>query len=245
MFGRGREALPVVQEWWEALPDVRDWSGGPPGCFRVVRKPSRMFERGREALPVVREWWESLPDVQERSESPPGCPGTPLKFPGSLEGRPRSLGALLGCPGVLGRPSQMFRSGWDALPDVWEWCMALPGVREWSGDPAECPRVVVRPSRKFGRPSWKFGRQARRFGNGWDTLPDVPEGWEALPDVWQLSGGIPGCAGGPPFVREWSEDLLGCSEVAGRPSQMSGSGERPSRMSGRPRGFLKMVGKPF
>ena len=64
---------------------------------------------------------EAIPNV--------GCPGTPLEFPGSMEGRPRSLGAPLGCPGVLGRPSQMFRSG-----------------REWSGDPAECPRVVVRPS---------------------------------------------------------------------------------------------------
>ena len=49
----------------------------------------------------------------------------------------------------------------------------------------------------------------------------------------------------PFFVREWSKDPLGCSEVVGRPSQMSGSGERPSRMSGWPRGFLKMVGKPF
>ena len=57
----------------EVLPDIREWSGGPPGCpgllgssyrFRydstefpgVVGRPSRMSESGREALPDVREW---------------------------------------------------------------------------------------------------------------------------------------------------------------------------------------------
>ena len=47
---------------WEALPDVREWSRGHPGCpgvvgsaLRVVGRPSRMSGCGQEALPVV---WE-------------------------------------------------------------------------------------------------------------------------------------------------------------------------------------------
>ena len=34
----------------EALPDVREWSGGPLGCLGVVRSPPRMCGTGREAL---------------------------------------------------------------------------------------------------------------------------------------------------------------------------------------------------
>ena len=50
MTGSGREILPAVREWWEAHPDVRgcreslpevqeailevcEWSGHPPGCL--------------------------------------------------------------------------------------------------------------------------------------------------------------------------------------------------------------------
>ena len=57
----------------EDLPDVREWSVGPPGCPEIVLIPYRMFARtsrifgsglnasrmsgsGREALPDVREW---------------------------------------------------------------------------------------------------------------------------------------------------------------------------------------------
>ena len=50
-----------------ALPNVREWSGGLPGCPGVVGRPSRMsesglvrpsqmFGSGRKALPDVREW---------------------------------------------------------------------------------------------------------------------------------------------------------------------------------------------
>ena len=34
----------------EALPDVLEWSGGPPGCPGVVGRPSLMSESGRDAL---------------------------------------------------------------------------------------------------------------------------------------------------------------------------------------------------
>ena len=112
MSGSGREILPDVPEWWEALLDVRQLSGVPPdvrealpvlwessgdhpGCPGVVGRPSRMSGSG----------WEALPDVREWSGGPPGCPG------------------------VVGRPSRMFGSGREALPDV----------QEWSGYPTVCP----------------------------------------------------------------------------------------------------------
>ena len=40
----------------EALPNVREWSRGPPGCPGVIQRPSRMSDSGREDIPVVREW---------------------------------------------------------------------------------------------------------------------------------------------------------------------------------------------
>ena len=49
----------------EALPDVREVLGGPPGCLGVVGRPFRMYDKGQEALGDLREW----------SEGPPGCPG--------------------------------------------------------------------------------------------------------------------------------------------------------------------------
>ena len=61
MFGGGREALPYV----------REWSGGPPGCPIVVVRPSRLSVCGREALLDVQEClggltggWETHPDVR-------------------------------------------------------------------------------------------------------------------------------------------------------------------------------------
>ena len=46
---------------WETLPDVREWSGGPPRCPGVVGRPSQMSGSGREILPNVREWSGGLP----------------------------------------------------------------------------------------------------------------------------------------------------------------------------------------
>ena len=52
------------------------------------------------------------------------------------------LGGLPGCPGVVGRPSQMSGrpfvlsgSGWKSILDVWEWSGGLLDVREWLGGP--------------------------------------------------------------------------------------------------------------
>ena len=73
------------------LPDVQEWSGNPPGCLGVVRRPSRMPRKGRETLSYV---LEALPDIQEWSGGPSGC----LR--------------------VVRRPSQMFGSGQETLPNV-------------------------------------------------------------------------------------------------------------------------------
>ena len=60
MSRNGREALPDVLEWTGVPPGC---SSGPPGCPGVVGSPTRMFERpsrmtgcDREALTNVREW---------------------------------------------------------------------------------------------------------------------------------------------------------------------------------------------
>ena len=79
MSGSGRDTLPDVPVGWEALPDVRQLSGGPPGYAGVVRRPSQKFGRpswkfgrlnwrsgiGRDTLPDDPEGWEALPDVWE------------------------------------------------------------------------------------------------------------------------------------------------------------------------------------
>ena len=40
----------------ENLPDVQEWSGGPPGSSGVIGRSSRMSGSGREALRYVLEW---------------------------------------------------------------------------------------------------------------------------------------------------------------------------------------------
>ena len=49
----------------EALPEVREWSGSPPGCPGVVGRPSRKSGILQEFLPEVWVW----------SGGPPGSPG--------------------------------------------------------------------------------------------------------------------------------------------------------------------------
>ena len=62
-----RDAFPDVREWLRCVPDDRKWLGGPPGCSRVVGKPSRVVGRpsqtsgsGQEALPMSRSGREAL-----------------------------------------------------------------------------------------------------------------------------------------------------------------------------------------
>ena len=90
----------------EVLPNVREWSGGPPRCPGVVERSSWMFgsdgracrmsRSGQEALGVSGNGREALPDVREWSGGPRGCPG------------------------VVGRPSWKSGSGREAIGDVQE-----------------------------------------------------------------------------------------------------------------------------
>ena len=48
----------------ETLQDVREWTGGPPGCPGVVERTSRMSGSGGVDLPDVRKLSEDLPDVR-------------------------------------------------------------------------------------------------------------------------------------------------------------------------------------
>ena len=43
MPGSGREGIPNVWEWWEALPDILEWPRFPPRCPGVVGRPSLMY----------------------------------------------------------------------------------------------------------------------------------------------------------------------------------------------------------
>ena len=77
----------------EALPDVREWLGGPSGCPEVIGRHSRMSGSGWEDLPGDQK---AFPEVWEWSGDPPGSPG------------------------VVGNPSRMSGCGREALLDVRE-----------------------------------------------------------------------------------------------------------------------------
>ena len=94
-----REALLGVREWsgvvgrpsrrcgigQEAHPEVREWSGGPPGGLRVVGRPSRRSRSGGRPSRKSGSGWEALPEVQNWSR----------RYGSSRE-------SLLGGPGVIG-----------------------------------------------------------------------------------------------------------------------------------------------
>ena len=228
MIGSDREALPDDWEWSETLPNVRkalmdiqERLDGHPRSAGVVGRHSRMFLRAGRPSRMSRSVWEALLDVREWS------------------------GGLPGFPEVFGRPSRMSECGRETLPDVQK---ALTDARDCLEGPLGCPRVVGRPS--------------RMSGSGWEALPDVRECPGGPPDVRELSENPPGCPGGPlecpggPLgcpgslggllevrewlggfsrmfksgrdaflaVRDWSGVSPECSVVVVRPFQMSESG---------------------
>ena len=154
----------------EAHPDVREWSGGPPGCPGVFERPSRMPGSCREALPysVV------VGRASLMCERPSRMPCSGQEALPDVRRPPR-------CPGVVGRTYQMYESGREALPNV----------REWSGCPPRCPGVVGMPSQMSGS-----GREALpviRLRSGGPTVSGSC--WEALPNVLEWSRGPPRCQG--------------------------------------------------
>ena len=163
-----------------------------------------MSESSQETFPDVREWSESPPNVWDCSDS------------------------------TVGRPSRLFGSGRETLPNVRD---ALLYYREWSEGPFGFPIVVGRPSLMSGR--------------GPETLPDDREWSGGPPNVPEWLGVSPGSLGGPPDVRQLSGDPPdcpgvvgvppGCLGVVGRLSWMSLIGGRPFRMSGSCREALPNV----
>ena len=156
--GRGREAL----------PKVREGSGGP---LRSTGEVGRV----REALLEVQRGRESLPKVRERFRGPSGSPGR-VGRPNQKSGRHwEALPEVREESGVVRRTSTKSRRGREVLPEVWERSGSPSEVREESGGPPVSPGGV-------GRPAWKFGRPSRKSGDGSEALPEVQEG----------SGGLPG-----------------------------------------------------
>ena len=219
----------------DALVDVREWTGCPPGCPGVVGRPLRMSGSCRQTLLDVRELWEALQDVRECSGGSPKCPGV-VGRPSRMSGCGREALPDVrkwskdppGCPGAFERPSWMSGSGREALPDVRECREALTHVRKLLRGP------LGSPGGRLGSPGgnprcpvvvgWPF----RMSGSGREALPDIRECWEALTHVRRLLGGPLGSPGEPP----------GCPEVVNRPSRKS---VRNSRMSGSGREALPNV----
>ena len=95
----------------EALLDIREWSGGPPGCPGVVESSSRLFESGRETLRM-----SGIPTEISGSGQRPS-----LMSGSSREDLPDVRECSRGSPGsseVVGWPSRMSGNGREALLDV-------------------------------------------------------------------------------------------------------------------------------
>ena len=82
----------------------------------------------------------------------------------------------------------------------------LSEVREWSGSPPECPRLVSRPS--------------RISGSAWEALAEV---WKCLGVVGRHYRRFESDREAVPEVRESSESSQGGSGEVVRPYQRSGS----------------------
>ena len=63
MSGSGRKAILNVREWSGGYPGCPGVVGSLPGCPGVVGRHTRISGSGRVALSDVREWLEVLPGV--------------------------------------------------------------------------------------------------------------------------------------------------------------------------------------
>ena len=184
MSGSGVEACRMSRSGRMATPNVREWSGGPPGCLGVVWRSSRMPSRGREALTDIWEWYvrEALPDVRKSRK-------TPWMSESGLETLPyvrEWSGDPPVCPGEVGRPSwisgtggeacRMSGSGVEACRMSRSGRMAIPNYREWSVGPSGCPGA-----------STGFPEVIRR------PFQMSESGRKTPANVRQWSGGPPGC----------------------------------------------------
>ena len=108
---------------WETIPEVRNWSGDPPGGPEVVGRPSVGPElvgrslhsnvSSRKALPEVWIWSGGPPGVQNWSGDPPGGPGVVGTSFHSLWSGWQTLN---GGPVVVWIPSRRSEIAWEVLP---------------------------------------------------------------------------------------------------------------------------------
>ena len=144
----------------EAIPNVREWSEGPPGYSGVVQRPSRISGSGRKAIPNVRRpsrmfdrVFRPLPDIRERLPITPGNPRRP--------------------PGHPGGPSEHSRTSERASRTSMRVSRPLPDIRE-----------AFRTSRRashHSRTSWRFCRTLADIREGLRQLPDFREGLLTTP----------------------------------------------------------------
>ena len=184
----------------QALVEVWEWSGGPPGELGSIGRPIRGDVRAQEDLS------EGLEGSVGPSEGP-GQVGEPGEF-GRHSRKDQEWSAVTpGEPGDIERPSQRARMGQEAI---------LEGLydregQEGSVGPPGGPRGVGKP------PEWPggIGRPARRSVRGQESLLGGPGGvWR--PFLWdgrgrkgrgvgrpsvkvqEGLGGTPGSLGGTP-----------------------------------------------
>ena len=138
--GSGQEALPKVREWsggppsgsgeirngQEALPKGQEWPGGPIGGLGVVGSGWKALPKGRELSGVFGRPCQRAERVREALPEGPKWPED-WEWPGSPQGG----------SGIFWRPFQRIGSGW-----------------EWSGGPFKGPEVVGSPFQR-ARSSWE------------------------------------------------------------------------------------------
>ena len=164
----------------EALPHVREWSAGPPGCSGVVGRPFGMYRSGWETFQMSGSGQEAswmsgsgrlaLLDVREWSGGPPECTG--------VVGRPS------GCPGVVGRPSQISGKGWLALP----FRTLLRSPRTVLDDKMAPPSSFGR-SRGVPEPFWTLPRHPRNVSDAPKAPRMESDTLEAPPSHFRRSRG--------------------------------------------------------
>ena len=93
---------------------------------------------------------------------------------------------------MVGMPSRMSGSVWEALPNVPVWWEALSNVRQFLGGPLSCPGVVGTPS-QLSESDREALPNVREWPGGLQECPRVVgrpsqmsgSVWEAFPDFWQ------------------------------------------------------------
>lgn len=219
--GRGFQRAGSVGRGWEALPESRERSGGPPrgsgGIEKTIMwyrqelegigRPTQRAERDCEALPKGRERLRGLSGGPEEARTP--SQKTRWGWESPKKG------------GEEQEVSRISRRGQEALLEGWEW-LGVP--RGESGG--------------FVRLSWMDGRSGKPSQRDEKGLEVIPEGQERLADPPGLPEKVESRWVAHLEGRKVSEDPFVGSVRVPRPSRRAGSGREP-----RPRWPIE-VGSP-